>query len=105
MTINSKRKGKTGELEAAAFLREHGIEARRGQQFSGGTDSPDVVSSIPNVHLEVKRTEKVQFHDWMKQAEHDAGARMPVVMHRRNNGEWYGIVPMKYLILWLKEMR
>jgi hypothetical protein len=39
--VDSKRKGKRGELEFAAVLRAEGFQARRGQQFSGSPDSPD----------------------------------------------------------------
>lgn len=52
--INSRQKGKRGEREAAKFLQSLGIVARRGQQFSGGKDSPDVVTELENVHIEVK---------------------------------------------------
>ena len=39
--MNSRRKGAVGEREIAKYLREHGFtEARRGQQFKGGADSP-----------------------------------------------------------------
>jgi hypothetical protein len=57
--MNSRNKGKRGELEAAKFLASEGFPARRGQQFSGGTDSPDVLcEALPRIHFEVKRTEK-----------------------------------------------
>jgi hypothetical protein len=37
------------------MFREAGFEARRGQQFSGGTDSPDVVvPALPDFHWEIK---------------------------------------------------
>ena len=37
------------------MFREAGFEARRGQQFSGGTDSPDVVvTALPDFHWEIK---------------------------------------------------
>ena len=36
--MNSRRKGKVGEREFAALLRENGFDARRGQQFSGSPD-------------------------------------------------------------------
>jgi Holliday junction resolvase len=55
--LNSNQKGKRGEREAAAFLTDEGFPARRGQQFAGGTDSPDVVcESLSGLHFEVKRT-------------------------------------------------
>ena len=49
--MHSKQKGARGEREFAEFLRDRGIEAGRGQQFSGGESSPDVVHSIPGIHF------------------------------------------------------
>lgn len=53
---NSRQKGKRGELAAAHYLRSLGfISARRGVQYSGSPDSPDVVcDELPGVHIEVK---------------------------------------------------
>jgi hypothetical protein len=48
--MDSRRKGKVGEREFAALLREHGFDARRGVQYSGGVDSPDVVIFGGSVH-------------------------------------------------------
>ena len=98
MTINSRDKGARGERELADFLRQHGVDARRGQQFHGGPGSPDVVADIPGVHLECKRVEKGSLYDWMAQATRDAGGKIPVVAHRRNNKEWVAILPMKDLL-------
>jgi Holliday junction resolvase len=94
--INSRAKGKTGELELAAFLREHGFESRRGQQFKGGGDSPDV-TGIPGWHVECKRVEKGNFYDWLKQAIDDGWESFdkPVVMHRRNHEEWVAILRLE----------
>jgi hypothetical protein len=90
--MNSRTKGKRGELEAAkAWTAEVGGEARRGQQFHGGADSPDVVCE-QHVHLEVKRTERGNPYDWIDQAVADAGEKVPVVLHRRNAREWLLIV-------------
>ena len=87
--MNSKQKGGRGEREWAAFCREHGFtEARRGQQFAGGIDSPDVVG-IPGVHQEVKRVESLNIHKAMEQAIRDSeGKAVPIVAHRRNREEW-----------------
>ena len=97
---NSRRKGKTGELEFKDFLNKHyeGAEARRGQQFSGGGDSPDVVHNIPGIHFEVKRCESGSWRDWLKQAINDAGDKIPIVATRRNHEEWVAIMPMDKLI-------
>jgi len=96
--VNSSDKGKRGEREFAAFLREHGWEARRGQQFAGGDDSPDVISSVPGIHFEVKRVERLNIHAANDQAEEDAGDLVPVVAHRRSRDIWYATLPMKDLL-------
>ena len=91
---NSNQKGKRGEREVAALLRDYGFEARRGQQFSGGGDSPDVVHDIPGYHIEVKRTERFRLYEAMEQAARDAGPdKIPVVFHRPNGGEWVVVMP------------
>ncbi len=89
MTVNQKQKGKRGELEAVAFLKDHGYEARRGQQYGGGGDTPDVLHTIPGVHLEVKRRERFRIYDSMEQAQSDAqDGEMPAVMYRANRKPW-----------------
>ena len=90
---HSGNKGKRGEREAANELsRLFGCEARRGQQFSGGDDSPDVTHSIPGVHIEVKRTEALRLWEAVNQAVEDAGESVPMVLHRPNNRPWLAIV-------------
>ena len=102
--MNSRDKGKRGELEFAAFLRGHGYEARRGQQFSGGHDSPDVVHSIPGIHVEVKRVENFSLYPALDQAERDRqDGQVPVVFHRRNHKPWVAIVDAGDFIKLLKE--
>jgi len=93
MGAKSKRKGKLGELEAAAELRRVlGIEARRGRQNKGADDSPDVITTLSGVHFEVKRCEKLWLYKALEQAALDAGANIPVVLHRPNNQPWIAIV-------------
>lgn len=95
----SREKGKRGEREFAEYLRERGLRARRGQQFSGGPGSPDVLSGIDHAHFEVKRVETLRLHDALAQAIADAGPEdTPVVAYRRNRGEWVAILPMDHLI-------
>ena len=96
--INSIRKGKAGELEAVALLKDYGFEARRGQQYAGGGDSPDVVHNIPGYHIEVKRTETLSIYKAMEQARRDGGSKIPLVLHRRNGKEWLAILPAKDLL-------
>lgn len=85
--MNSNAKGKRGEREWRDELRAQGYEARRGQQFSGSPDSPDVVSSLP-IHFEVKRTEKLVLRSAVAQAEGDSGGKPWAVAHKWNNGRW-----------------
>ena len=65
--MNQRQKGAAAEREVAKLLNGKWltadgtpVTARRGQQFSGGPDSPDVVHNIPHVHLEVTRSYKVR---------------------------------------------
>ena len=88
MPLNSRAKGADAERELAKVISElFGISARRGQQFSGSPDSPDVVA-WPGVHIECKRTEKLQLYPAMEQAERECGDKVPVVIHRRSRDSW-----------------
>jgi len=93
----SKTKGKVGEREAAKALQAIGIDAQRGVQFQGGGESPDVKCSLPNCHIEVKRTEALRLYDAVKQATDDGCGKVPVVLHRKNREEWVAIVPLSRL--------
>jgi len=91
----SRAKGCRGELEASkVWAHVMGGKARRGQQFSGGNDSPDVVSDYPGIHLEVKRCERGNPYDWLAQARRDAKGKCPLVLHRRNNQPWLLIMEL-----------
>jgi hypothetical protein len=85
--MNSCQKGKVGEREWRDVLKEKGFEARRGRQFSGSPESPDVVSNLP-FHFEVKRVEALNIDKAMEQAQRDCGKSMPVVAHRKNKRPW-----------------
>ena len=87
--MNSKAKGGRGEREFAALCRYEGYDgARRGRQFQGGVDSPDV-KGLPGIHVEVKRTERLNIHEAMTQAVRDCnGQALPIVAHRRNRDGW-----------------
>ena len=86
--MNSKRKGNAGERELARFLREHGYEARRGQQYNGMNGDADVVG-LDDIHIECKRVERLNIQDAIDQSKRDARCgELPVVMHRRNHCEW-----------------
>lgn len=98
MSAMQLRKGAAGEREFAHYLTDHGHPARRGVQYSGSPDSPDVVCQSLPFHFEVKRTERLSLYAAMKQATSDAGKAIPLVAHRRNGGEWLAVLRMGDLL-------
>lgn len=87
MGRKSREKGKRGEREFAKYCREHGYDCRRGQQYNG-LDGDDVVG-LPNVHIEVKRTERLNLRDAVNQSVRDAAEHeLAIVAHRKNNEDW-----------------
>lgn len=100
--MNSKRKGNAGERELAAILREQGYNTRRGQQFSGANGDADV-EGLPGIHIEVKRVERLNIYNAIKQSIRDARpGEMPAVFHRRNREKWLVTMPLEY---WLELYR
>lgn len=86
--INSRQKGARGEREIAHFFRDYGIEARRGQQFSGLQGDADVVG-VPYLHLEIKRVQALNLDKAMEQSQRDAReGETPTVVHRKDRQEW-----------------
>lgn len=95
---NSKKKGARGELELAHYLTDNGHPARRGQQYAGGTDSPDVICPSLPVHFEAKRTERLRIHQAIEQAIDDAGDQTPVVAFKANRKPWLAILRLDDLL-------
>lgn len=97
--ISSREKGKRGERAWAKVLTALGFPARRGVQFKGGPDSPDVEGGIPGTHAEVKCVEKLSIYQAMQQAKDEAPAgAVPYVAHKRNRKEWLVTVEAGALI-------
>ena len=90
MAINSKQKGKVGELEVANILKKRGYKARRGQQYCGANGDPDVIG-LDGFHIEVKRIESGhgKAYEWYEQAVNDSReGETPIVVHRKNRAPW-----------------
>jgi Holliday junction resolvase len=102
--MNSKAKGSAGERELCAYLAARGFPAHRNDQmFVGGRNNPDIdAEGLEGFHFEVKRVEKLNVPEAMKQAIRDASGRVPVVVHRRNREPW--LVTMR-LDDWILERR
>jgi Holliday junction resolvase len=101
--MNCKQKGDHGERELLRLLEERGISCHRNQQgllggFVGGLHNPDVAFDLggQHWHCEVKRVERLNIHEAMKQAVRDAdGLAIPIVAHRRNREPWLVTMMMK----------
>lgn len=99
MSKLSREKGKRAEREVRDILRKYGFSAvRDGQQREEGHQ--DLIHNIPQVHLEVKRREKLCLPEWTKQAERDAKlGYIPVVAYRTNGEPWRASLPLEELVL------
>lgn len=86
--MNSRNKGAAGERELAQVLRDHGIEARRGQQYCGANGDADVVG-LEGYHIECKRVERLNIEEAYAQSTRDARTgEIPIVCHRKNRKPW-----------------
>jgi len=93
MGLRSRNKGKRGELQFSKVLKKRGFAAHRGAQNAGRTKggevAPDIYSTVPNTHFEVKYVEKLNIYKAMEQAKGDAAdGVVPVVAHRKNREDW-----------------
>ena len=89
MAVNSRMKGKVGELAACAELhRLFGWTCRRSQQFSGwakgGASADILVDQTPSLFYEVKRVEALNVPKALALASSQCGRSVPVLMHRPN---------------------
>lgn len=104
MGMKSKRKGRVGEREACQALKEHlGIEAARSEQYCGRVGDADLQTD-KNIHFECKRAERLNIYDAVEQAQNECGEKIPVVLHRRNRGDWLAIVPLSELRRLVREL-
>lgn len=100
MSRSQQRKGADGERELVTVLKEAGFDVNRGGSLSYGA-IPDI-TGLPGIHVEVKRVERLNISEAMKQAVYDSerfGDGLPTVFHRRNRQPW--LVTMR-LSDWLK---
>ena len=92
MTINSRTKGKVGELEFSKLCRRNGYNTRRTQQFCGSSGQAADVVGLDGISIEVKRVEHLNIHEAMNQSVRDSTAAgkgsLPIVAHRKNRTDW-----------------
>lgn len=101
--INSRAKGARGERAFRDVLRAAGFNARRGAQYSGHVEAPDVICyDLPHHHFEVKCVENGNVYKFVEQAVRDAaGQKYPVVALKRNGQPWLAIQLMDD---WLRQL-
>lgn len=96
--MRSRRKGASGELEVQELARAHGFHACR-RAFASGASGGGDLTGIPGVHVEVKRTERLDLPGAFRQAQAAADrGEIPVVAHRSNNQPWLATLPLDDLL-------
>ena len=94
--VNSRAKGKRGELEARDQVRTHWLARdciRAGQAC--GSFSADILHALPESHVEVKLYARITAFDFMDQAVRDKkNGETPIVLMRQN-GTPYWLVMLR----------
>lgn len=80
------------------IFRAHGFECRR-----DGRLDDDLAHNIDGFHFEVKRRETLALPEWTRQAERDAGDRVPCVAYRRSREPWRVSLPLEALLTLLQD--
>lgn len=109
MAINSRNKGKRGELEAASEWNRlvPNAHSRRSQQHSGTESASDLISpGTPHLWLEVKRVERgLNLHEVMEKSREQCGELCPVVLHRKNETEWLVTFPLEQIKRFVQQVQ
>lgn len=94
MPINSKQKGKRGELEFCKECEKYGIQGvYRTAQTNGKLEqSLADCEGLTGIHVEVKRVESLNIDKAMEQSIRDLKTkkekRLPAVFHRKDRKPW-----------------
>ena len=112
--INSKQKGKRGELYVVNKLKERGYKVHRTNQFKGNTGEAADIEGLDYIHAEVKFVENLNIYNAMDQAKRDnQGRKLIAVFHKKNNKEllvtmnfdnWADLYDSYYSDMKLKEL-
>ena len=88
--VNSRSKGKRGELELCKALKENfGWDARRSVQYCGDAGDSDLIAvQAPNLFIECKLVQNLNLHKAMDLAVEQAGGMTPAVFHRKDRTGW-----------------
>lgn len=93
--INSKQKGKRGELLLVKELNGYGYDTRRTNQYCGNTGLASDLVGLPKVHIECKNQERLNIYDAVDQSRNDAReGEIPCVFHKKNRKGWLVTMPL-----------
>lgn len=90
MGKSSQRKGADGERELVEIFQQNGYQVERGGSETFGKVAD--IFGLPGIHIEVKRVERLNISEAMRQAIRDSDRFMdgaPTVFHRRNREKWF----------------
>ena len=90
----SRRKGSRAEVAVVHALRRAGWEADTSRNVLEGRRTGDDIVWDGPASIEVKDHAKMDLAGWLRQAEENAGDRVPVVVHKKRGTadraeEWY----------------
>ena len=102
MAINSRQKGRRGELEVAKLISQaldFQVKLNYDQSATGGYDM-----KVWGWAVEVKRAENPDWRAWQRQALNSAwkDGLMPILFHRRNHARYWDVyLPISvFLVVW-----
>jgi hypothetical protein len=102
MVINSRQKGRRGELEVAKLISQaldFQVKLNYDQSAAGGYDM-----KVWGWAVEVKRAENPDWRAWQRQALTSAwrDGLMPILFHRRNHARYWDVyMPISvFLVVW-----
>lgn len=115
--INSKNKGKRGELYVVSRFKENGFACRRTSQYCGKTGDAQDIEGIDYIHVEVKFVENLNISKAMEQAVRDSlksdRNAFPTVFHKKSREDlmvtmrfydWIELYDSYYSDMKLKEL-
>lgn len=99
MAINSRAKGKRGELNFVNECKKHGYNVRRSQQYCGNTGEAMDVIGLQGIHCEVKNSKVLRLKEYLEQAKNDCEkankGNLPAVFYKIPRGDWVTIMPLE----------